>query len=462
MRLSRLIPAALAVALSSSAAMAAPPPPQGPYLGADLSFANEMADCGAVYTDGGEAANPFQILRRHGGNLARIRLWNNPDWTTYSTLADVKKSIRQAHEAGLRVLLDFHYSDDWADGDNQVIPKAWAGLDQAHLEQALHDFTRDTLATLAAEGLAPDMVQVGNETNGDILRAAKTEGKPIQWARNAGLLNAGIRAVREAAAATGHPIRIMLHVAQPENLEAWFADAEAAGVTDFDIIGFSYYRKWSRQPMAVMGRTVNRMATRFDKQVLLVETAYPWTLEPSSASPSVLGEDSLDAAYPASPAGQRAYLIDVTRTVIENGGIGMVYWAPDWVSTRCRTRWGQGSTWGNAALFAYDAQHAALPGLDYLGQRYPAPVPVTLRFTVPPGAKPYFWAENLDNGDGAFPVRNNGGAVEIHTTVQADMPLRFQLFDGPDLSKPLLAGGRDGLVERAVAQPATIEMKARP
>jgi arabinogalactan endo-1,4-beta-galactosidase len=358
------------------------------------------------------------------------------------------------------VLLDFHYSDDWADGDNQVIPKAWEGLDQDKLAQALHDFTRDTLAALAADGLTPDMVQVGNETNGDILRAAKTEGKPIRWARNAALLNAGIQAVREAAAATGHPIQIMLHVAQPENLEAWFTDAAAAGVADFDIIGLSYYRKWSRQPMTVMGRTVNRMATRFNKHVLLVETAYPWTLEPSSASPSVLGEDSLDPAYPATPAGQRAYLLDVTRTTIANGGIGMVYWAPDWVATKCRTRWGEGTTWGNAALFGYGAQHAALPGWDYVGAHYAAPVPLTFRLAVPAGATPYFWADFLDNGSGSFPVTATDGQVEIHTTVMPGTAIRYQLFDGPGMQHPLLPAAKDGVAARTITTATTITQKA--
>ncbi|MEE3622690.1 glycosyl hydrolase 53 family protein [Nitrospirillum sp. BR 11752] len=461
LHLSRLMPPAAAalatLLLSSAAAFAAAPPP---YLGADLSFANEMADCGAVYTDNGQTANPFQILRHHGGTLARIRLWNSPDWTRYSTLDDVKKSIRLAHEAGLRVLLDFHYADDWADGDNQPIPKAWAGLDQARLVQAVHDFTRDTLATLAADGLTPDMVQVGNETNGDILRAPKTEGKPIRWARNAALLNAGIQAVRETAAATGHPIQIMLHVAQPENLEAWFADAEAAGVTDFDIIGFSYYRKWSRQPMAVMGRTVNRLAARFNKRVLLVETAYPWTLEPSSASPSVLGEDSLDPAYPATPAGQRAYLLDVTRTTLANGGIGVVYWAPDWVATRCRTRWGEGTTWGNAALFGYGARHAALPGWDYVGATYPTPVPVTFRLSVPAGATPYFWADFLDNGAGSFPVSAKDGQVDIHAAVMPGTTIHYQLFDGPGFDHPLLPATTEGVAARTVTAATTLTAKA--
>ncbi len=344
------------------------------YLGADLSFANEMADCGAVYRQHGRPIDPFTLLAQAGGNLVRVRLWNNPTWTRYSNLADVEKTIRRARSAGLQVLLDFHYSDDWADGDKQNAPVAWAGLDTAAQAIALHNYTLGTLAQLAADDLAPDMVQVGNETNPELLGGPR---KSIDWKRNAQLLNAGIAAVRAAARTEHRPIPIMLHIAQPENAGPWFAAARAAGVSDYDIIGLSYYRKWSNEPMSGLAQTIERLRRMYGKQVIVVETAYPYTADNADTSPNLLGADTLDSGYPATPAGQTKYMIDLTQTVVNAGGSGVVYWAPDWVSTRCKTRWGKGSGWDNATWFDMHRRLEALPVLKFLGADYRAGARVT-------------------------------------------------------------------------------------
>ena len=351
--------AALAAALPAAAA-------ERVYLGADLSFANEMRDCGAVYRVRGKPVDPYALVKARGGNLARIRLWVNPDWTRYSTLADVKRSIARAHGAGLQVLLDFHYSDDWADGDKQNPPAAWVGLTDAQQAQALHNFTRQVLDTLAREKLWPELVQVGNETNPELAAGPK---KGIDWTRNALLLNAGLKAVRESAKAAGKPVKTMLHIAQPENAEPWFAAAARAGVADYDMIGLSYYRKWSTQDIAGLTATIRRLRATYARPVMVVETAYPFTTDNADASANLLGPDSLDPAYPATPAGQRAYMIDLTRAVFAAGGNGVNYWAPDWVSTRCGTRWGPGSGWDNATWFDFHHRLEALPVMDFLRER---------------------------------------------------------------------------------------------
>lgn len=357
------------LATAFASLLAATPAAAQTYLGADMSFANEMQDCGAVYRQHGKPVDPFVLMRRAGGNLVRVRLWNDAKWTRYSGLADVEKTIRRAHDAGLEVLLDFHYSDDWADGDKQFAPAAWASLAPGDQAKALHDYTRDVLQELSAKHLTPELVQVGNEINPELLQGAK---KPIDWTRNARLINTGIAAVREAARDAHRPIGVMLHIAQPENAEPWFADATLAGITDYDIIGLSYYRKWSKEPISGLKDTVARLRARYGKQVILVETAYPFTTAGADASPNLLGPDSLDPAYPATPEGQRAYMIDVTQAVIDAGGTGSVYWAPDWVSTGCSTRWGKGSNWENAAWFDLD-RHEALPVFDFLGHKYRRP-----------------------------------------------------------------------------------------
>lgn len=372
--LGRLLALLAALApLPASAQPAAPPPAglstrNGLYLGADLSYVNEMEDCGALYRDrDGRQVDPFRLMADRGGNLVRVRLWNNPTWTRYSNLEDVRRTIRRARAAGMQVLLDFHYSDDWADGEKQRVPAAWAGLDDAAQARALHDFTLETLRSLHRDGLMPEQVQVGNETNPEL--AGGEIGRPINWARNALLLNAGIAAVREAGRETGTRPEVMLHIAQPENVEPWFDAATLAGVLDYDLIGISYYSKWSRRTMAQLGETIARVRDRYRADVILVETAYPFTNDGDDAAANLLGPDTLIAGYPATPQGQLRYLTDITQLVVDNGGIGVVYWEPAWVSTRCNTRWGTGSNWENAAWFSL-RRHEALPALDFLGRTY--------------------------------------------------------------------------------------------
>ena len=347
-------------------ASAVPPPPL--YLGADLSYVNEMEDCGAVYRKNGRRADPFALLKAAGGNLVRVRIWNDAKWTRYSNLADVRKTIARAKAQKLQVLLDFHYSDDWADGDKQHPPAAWAGLSTEAQAKALYDYTREVLAALDRDGLMPELVQVGNETNPELMGGEK---KAIDWRRNSALFNAGIKAVRDSGRAGRIAPRVMLHIAQPENVEPWFEAAARAGVTDYDVIGISYYRKWSTRSIAELGETIARVEARFGKDALVVETAYPFTNEGADAAPNLLGPDTLIPGYPATPAGQRRYLIDLTQTVVDHGGIGVVYWEPAWVSTSCKTRWGTGSNWENAAWFSLD-RHEALPAFDFLGRAYRA------------------------------------------------------------------------------------------
>ena len=394
----------------SGVAWAAEPPI---YLGVDISYANEMDDCGAVYKSAGKTVDQYQFFKSAGANTARIRIWNDPDWTKYSNLADVKRSIRRAKDAGLQVLLDFHYSDDWADGDKQLAPKAWAKLSTPDQAKALYAFTHDTLTQLHAQGLMPDLVQVGNETNGEIVSSLARAKDPINWDRNALLFNAGIKAVRDVSRETGTKPRLMLHIAQPENAEPWFEAATKAGVTDYDIIGLSYYSKWSKRSMAQLGETINRLRNTYAADVLVVETAYPFTTENADSSPNLLGEDSLIAGYPATPAGQKKYLVDLTQLVLNNGGTGVFYWEPAWVSTKtCGTRWGKGSNWENAAVFDYKGQDNG-NAAGWLKHDYVLPVEVTFKTKVTGNAA--FIDGDFLGGVGPKPMTREGDAFVYRT-----------------------------------------------
>ena len=263
--------------------------------------------------------------------------------------------MRRAKASGMRVLLDFHYSDDWADPGDQIIPAAWLDAgDTQELSQRVYQYTFEVLRSLQEEGLVPAYVQVGNETNTEILLDKPVpEDTPINWERNVSLLNAGIRAVRDFSAGVDAKPGIMLHIAQPEFVESWFDDAIAAGLLKFDIIGVSFYPRWSVTPFAQIGERIRHFRTKFGKDIVIVETAYPWTLAGNDEAPNLLGADSLVAGYPASTDGQRRFMIDLMQSVVDAGGLGVVYWEPAWISSACATRWGQGSHWENATLFDY-------------------------------------------------------------------------------------------------------------
>src|SRR6187399_252332 len=357
-----------AAMLVTIAATASDPAPQR-FAGVDLSYVNEVEACGAQYRFGGQLRDPYELFAERGANLVRLRLWNDPTWTNYSTEADVTRSMERAKKAGMHVLLDFHYSDDWADPQKQTIPAAWAADigDADRLALHVYEYTRDVLARLSARGLIPYMVQVGNEINTQMLRPADTKGLPIDWARNAKILNAGIRAVREAKAADGTSPKVMLHVAQPENVEPWFTAATAAGVRDFDFIGVSYYPKWSTFDMKQAGAAFAAVRRKFKADIIVVEVSYPWTLKGAGdKATNLLGEDSLLRGYPATPAGQRHFMDDVVRMTLKAGGVGVVYWEPAWVSTKCPTRWGIGSHWENATLFDFRKGNELTPAADFL------------------------------------------------------------------------------------------------
>jgi len=341
------------------------------WRGADLSYVNELEDCGAVYRKAGLMKDPYQIFAESGANVVRLRLWHSPQWTEYSTLEDVRKSMRRARDSGMKVLLDFHYSDDWADPGDQLIPAAWADTrDVDELAQHVYQYTLDVMRSLSADGLLPAYVQVGNEINTEMLLDKKIpEDTAINWNRNVLLLNAGIQAIRDFSSETDFAPELMIHIAQPEYVEPWLNDAVAAGILDFDLIGVSYYPKWSVTPFTDIEAEVRRFKTKFDKEVVVVETAYPWTLESNDNAPNLLGEDSLIDGYPATVDGQRRFMIDLMQAVVDGGGLGIVYWEPAWISSDCTTRWGHGSHWENATLF--DFRNAELhEGSDFLGYEY--------------------------------------------------------------------------------------------
>jgi arabinogalactan endo-1,4-beta-galactosidase len=352
------------------------------YRGADLSYVNEMEDCGVRYKESGAEKDPYAIFADNGANMVRLRLWHAPRWydtlndgRRYSDLADVKRSMARAQEQGMDVLLDFHFSDTWADPGRQIVPAAWADVvdNLPALQDSLYNYIYQSLLELDADGLLPAMVQIGNETNKGILQseAADAAGWALDWPRNAALFNTGIRAVREAATRAGKEIEVAIHIAGPENA-AWLLDGFAEyGVTDFDVVGLSYYWAW-HQPTTIQRTGAIIAQTLADypgKQVMVFETGYLWTTESNDSANNIIS--SVQPGYaPASPQNQRQWLIDLTQEVINRGGSGVLYWEPAWVSSTCRTQWGQGSHQEHATFFDFDSNVLPGGGMNFFDHPY--------------------------------------------------------------------------------------------
>jgi arabinogalactan endo-1,4-beta-galactosidase len=345
-------------------------------MGVDLSYVNEIEDYGGVYSDSGTVADPFAILKKQGANTVRVRLWHNPQWIgaitggkLYSDLYDVEKTIRRAKDAGMAVNLDFHYSDTWTDPDHQETPAAWAGLEIPVLKDSVYNYTLMVLNYLKSKSLTPEMVQVGNEINPGMLFPAG-QIKNDNWQQFGVLLNAGIKAVRDFSANSAIRPKIILHVAQLQNVAWWVSGiVTKAKVTDFDIVGISHYAKWSTMNrMEHVTQVIASVRQQYHKQVMIVETAYPWTGTDADGYTNIMAASDTLSGYPATVSGQAKYFRDLTQAIIAGGGTGIMYWEPAWITSKMRDKWGTGSSWDNCTLF--DASGGILPSAGFMKQVY--------------------------------------------------------------------------------------------
>ncbi|RTL56290.1 MAG: arabinogalactan endo-1,4-beta-galactosidase [Sphingobacteriales bacterium] len=345
-------------------------------FGADLSFVNEIEDYNGKYYDSGKQKDPFKIFSDYGANTIRVRLWNNPDWfkrltggKLYSELSDLEKTIRRAKENGMAVNLDLHYSDNWADPQKQVTPAAWQGLSLAVLKDSVYNYTLRVLNYLKSKNLTPEMIQVGNETNfGMLWPLGKVENN--NYSAFAELLKSGIKAVRDFSAGSIIKPQIILHEAQLQTALDW---AEAVisknGVTDFDIIGLSHYSKWSTvNKMDSISLIISRLKKTYNKKVMIVEAAYPWTTDYADNYNNFINAEAEVAGYPISKEGQLKYMTDLTQAIINGGGCGIQYWEPAWITSSMPDQWGKGSSYENCTLFDFSGN--VLPGMYYMRHVY--------------------------------------------------------------------------------------------
>lgn len=345
--------------------------------GADLSNLAKNEDLGAVYFDA--AGRPVDAVRAFAGagaTMVRLKVWVDPA-DGYNTTDEVVATAKRAKAAGMQVLVDFHYSDRWTDPGAQGMPAAWTGMSPQAVADEVYGHTHEVLTALKDAGAGADAVQVGNEINPgmlwplgqtwDVIPGDGVEG--AQWDNLALFLSAGSRAVKDVDAGTD----VILHLTNINNgiggLTWWFDEVTARGV-EFDMIGLSYYGYWHGS-MADLQGAISTLSARYDRDVLVVETAYPYTLADDPADPweNVIDlESELVPGYPATPEGQAANfraVQDVVASAPGGRGLGVVSWEPAWTAVQ-GNGWdpadpASGNAWENQAMFDFDGR--ALPAL---------------------------------------------------------------------------------------------------
>lgn len=326
-------------------------------VGGDISALTVIEHAGGVFRDRSKPGDAIGIMVNHGANCFRLRLFVNPTGKNvvvqdlYYTLA-LAKRIKQA---GARWLLDFHYSDTWADPAHQTKPEAWKDLDVAGLEQAVYHHTYISLVELEREHVLPDCVQIGNEiTPGMLWPEGKLSGvgdPDEQWEHFARFLKAGVRAVREVAPETGIVIHVHCGGSWPKT--KWFFQQIEKHEVPYDIIGLSYY-PWWHGTLTDLRSNLERCAATFNKDVFVVETAYPFR-------PLEQYGDKGKLRWPHTPAGQKQFLEELIATVRETSGDrgrGVLWWYPESIPVDGLRIWHVGAT----AMF--DHQGTALPVLE--------------------------------------------------------------------------------------------------
>lgn len=358
--------------------------------GMDLSTLLELERCGAKYYDNGEERDLLAIMKSYDVDTIRIRLWNDPWSETGESYGagenDLKTSLEIAKRvtaAGFGVLLNFHYSDFWADPGKQIKPKAWADYGVKELEQAVYDYTLESMRTFLDAGVNITMVQVGNELSNGLLWP---EGKVPNYDNIATFVNAGIRAVRKADAA----IPVMIHLDNGGNnalYREWFDNFTKRG-EDFEIIGLSYYPFWHGS-LQMLNDNMNDIAERYGKDLVIAEVSMGYTMEDYKNYEKLSDEGRKGYAtrpalvekieYPMTKQGQYDFMEDFLNRIshIKGGkGKGFFYWEPAWIpvpgsgwATPASLKYMNdpgpcGNEWANQALFDYDGN--ALPTLSLI------------------------------------------------------------------------------------------------
>ena len=344
--------------------------PEDFIFGMDISSVLAEEASGVRYCDfDGKETDLFRILADNGINTVRIRVWNNPYDDEGRGFGggncDIRTAVeigRRAAACGMSLLVDFHYSDFWADPGKQMVPRAWKGMKIKQKKAAVYDYTLDCLKQLKEAGVSVRMVQLGNEINGRLC-GEKT------WMNISYIIQAGAQACREVFP----DALIALHFANPENADSYrtyaakMAYYEEAGLVDYDVFATSYYPYW-HGTLDNLSAILTEISETYGKKVMVMETSYAYTEEDTDFSGNTIdGGGGIVKDYPFTPQGQANCIRNITDTVVNRtpAGIGVCYWEGAWITVGTDSweenheKWETfGSGWASSYAAVYDPDDA--------------------------------------------------------------------------------------------------------
>lgn len=340
-------------------------------MGMDASCVPALENSGVKYYDfDGTEKDVYEILSDNGINYIRVRIWNDPFDASGNGYGggncDIENAIaigKRATAAGMKLLVNFHYSDFWADPGKQMVPKAWKGMSAEEKCDAIYDYTVDCLKKLKKAGVDVGMVQIGNETNGAMCgESASALGG---WKRIMDMMSAGSKAVREVFPKA----LVAVHFANPEKADSYASYAKNLDYygVDYDVFASSYYPYW-HGTLDNLAQVLSNVATKYGKKVMVAETSYAFTGADSDFSGNTIGEGAdVVKNYPMTIQGQANLVRDVIDTVVNKttNGIGVFYWEGTWISVGANSweensaKWEKyGSGWASSYAAEYDPEDA--------------------------------------------------------------------------------------------------------
>jgi arabinogalactan endo-1,4-beta-galactosidase len=373
--------------------------------GADLSHLAFFESRGVVYQDSGHPGDALIIAKKHGLNCVRLRLFTS---SAAQALADPYNYINnldytlplavRVKNAGLSFMLDFHYSDTWADPGHQRKPAAWTNLAFPQLVQQMRQYNSNCIAAFKAAGAMPDSVQIGNEITGGLLwpegKVGGTYDTPAQWSQLGSLLSAAVQGIRDAAAPDSPEIIVHIDRGGDWNGTQWFFDNLRQQQVPFDIIGESYYPFW-HGPLGSLQNCLTNAAQRYRKPVLIAETAFPWT---NSGWPTNV------AGLTPSTDGQVEYVAALAAALnrVPPGSAAGIFW---WGAEYQALAGVNGAGFSTTSFF--EAAGNVLPVVDALGQVI---LPLKLNATLDGTLLRLSW-----------PISGAGVPLKVSTTVQTTL-----------------------------------------
>jgi arabinogalactan endo-1,4-beta-galactosidase len=317
----------------------------------DISALPEIELTNPTYYNLAGAEEEFlSILKNNGVNTIRLKLWVDPQ-NEHAGFQEVKTFSQRLKNLGFKVWLTLHYSDTWADPGQQLTPNQWKGIAFSSLVDSVNKYTERVM-----EQMKPDYIQIGNEINSGFLHPQGNLSTNSQQFKT--LMSSAIQAVRKVSSKT----KIIIHFAGLTN-SSWFYNQVTD--LDYDIIGLSYYPIWHGKDLANLKNTLQSLSQTHQKDILIAETAYPFTLDWNDWTNNIVGlnDQLILPKYPATPQGQKEFLADIKKIVLDEveKGIGFCYWGAELIAWKGNQA-NDASPWENQALF--DFSNRALPVIE--------------------------------------------------------------------------------------------------